>query len=343
MDREDEAHDDFIGRSIGNFVVVARIGSGAMGAVYLAEHPLIGRQLAVKVLHPHLARERSIVARLFTEARSAFEVRSANIVDIIDFGVLPDQTTYFLMEWLDGCSLADELTRGPLGAERAVSIALGIARALDAAHEGSVVHRDLKPANVFLVERDGTPDVVKVLDFGIAKVTSEDDPAALRGQLLGTPAYMAPEQCRGDDVDGRSDVYALGVILYEMLTGARPFGHRETREVLHGHMFDRPPLPSEFVPSISPALEQVVVRAMEKDPAARWQSARELRDALAGLAVEHGHHGAPRGGGAPGPVDGEAATLAPGTGHQAVNATLSLLPSLDTVATGDPIKARGGG
>ena len=278
-----------IGRAIGNFVVLSQVGEGGMGVVYLAEHPLIGRQVAVKVLHPHLANQPQIVGRLFTEARSAFEVRSANIVEILDFGMLEDKTTYFVMEWLEGGKSLSTVLAGDrrLPVERAVPIALGITRALCAAHAQGIAHLDLKPDNIFLVERDGEPDFVKVLDFGIAKSFDEQDvghdPASL---VIGTPTYMSPEQCVGDQkrIGPRCDIYSLGIILYEMIVGRPPFGHGKLVEIVDRHLREQPIPPTMIDSTVPRALEKIILRALEKEPAARYQSAAEVLRELKTIA-----------------------------------------------------------
>src|SRR5262245_57292356 len=204
-----------IGRTIGNYVVKTKIGEGGMGAVYAAEHPRIGRRVAIKVLHPELGKSPEIVARFFTEAKAANEIRNEHIIEILDFGELPDGISYFVMEWLDGQSLAEALNRQrkfPL--PRALHVARGVGRALAAAHESCIVHRDLKPDNIFLVKRGEDPDFVKVLDFGIAKLMQGDPQQAYKtqtGAIMGTPYYMSPEQCRGAtrEMDQRADIYSF--------------------------------------------------------------------------------------------------------------------------------------
>src|SRR5450432_3208687 len=226
-----------VGQTIGNYNVTAKLGEGGMGTVFLAEHPVIGSKVALKAIHPQYARDANMVSRFVTEAKSVNQIGHDHIVDITDFGHTADGDFYFIMEYLEGRSLADAITQdGPFPPARALTIAAQIADALSSSHEHGVIHRDLKPENIFLIVRDDTSDFVKVLDFGLAKLTHPDDP--LRhdtgpGSVMGTPFYMAPEQCEGKaDLDHRTGVYALGVIIFEMLTGMVPFGGRGYGEIL---------------------------------------------------------------------------------------------------------------
>ncbi len=216
--------DPFVGRTIGNFVLSRKVGEGGMGAVYLGEHNRISRRAAIKVLLPELASEPEVVARFLNEARASADIKHPHVIEISDFGELDDGTSYLVMEWLQGRSLADRMGAARVPVTQALHIGRQIAEALEAAHQRGVVHRDLKPDNVFLVERDGDADFVKVLDFGIAKILrGATELHTQTGAIMGTPGYMAPEQCRGEVVDPRADLYALGVILYEMLGGRLPF------------------------------------------------------------------------------------------------------------------------
>jgi len=260
-----------IGRTIGNYVVREKIGEGGMGVVYRAEHPHIKRHVAIKVLHPGADRNPEVVHRFFNEARAATEIRNAHIVEVMDFGELPEGTPYLVMEWLEGESLGSLLraTR-KLPVPRAAHILGGIARALKAAHSKGVVHRDLKPDNVFLVRVEGEPDLIKVLDFGIAKLLVTGMPARYQtqtGAIIGTPAYMSPEQCRGaKEIDHRSDVYSLGVMGYQMLTGRLPFDAEALGELLLKHMTEKPPPPAAIEPSVPEAISGVIAGALEKEP-----------------------------------------------------------------------------
>ena len=267
-------HTTLIGATIGNYRVVAKLGEGGMGAVYLAEHPLIGKKVAIKIVREDST---DVAERFFNEARLVNDIGHAHIVDVVDYGVVEKPTgrfVYLIMEFLAGEPLSALLGReGTLLPERAVAIALQIADALAACHQKGVIHRDLKPDNVFLVRGD----FVKVLDFGIAKLASAR-PNTDRGMVVGTPAYMAPEQCEGRrDVDARADVYALGVLCYEMLGGAVPFSGEGYGDVLNQHL-TRPPPPLRAVPE---TLAAVVLRALEKRRDARFRSMAVFGQALA--------------------------------------------------------------
>ena len=270
------------GRTIGNYLVHKEVGRGGMGAVYLAEHPRLKRRVAVKVLHPDMSRDAEMVVRFFNEARAASDIRNAHIVDILDFGELPDGTPYLIMEWLEGRSLGEVLKADRrMALPRAAHIAGGVGRALAAAHAHGVVHRDLKPDNIFLVRRDDDADFVKVLDFGIAKLLVTGDgpaPRTATNVVLGTPAYMSPEQCRGESstLDGRSDVYSLGVILYEMATGRRPFNAETYTGILVAHVTQQPPPPRAHEPSIPAAAERVILHALEKEREKRYARVEDL-------------------------------------------------------------------
>jgi serine/threonine-protein kinase len=272
-----------IGQSIGNYVVREKIGQGGMGAVYVAEHTRLGRRVAVKVLLPHIAADKQLAARFFNEAKAAADIRNEHIVDVIDFGELPDGSSYIVMEWLEGQSLQQLLSREKkLPLERVAHIARGMARALAAAHAHGIVHRDLKPDNIFLVRVDDDADYVKVLDFGIAKLTLGNDSnvRTQAGAILGTPQYMSPEQCNGGAVDRRTDVYAMGVILYQMLTGRLPFVAGKLTELLLAHATQAPPPLRSIDADIPPPVESAVLMALEKDPERRFNSVEALARAF---------------------------------------------------------------
>jgi hypothetical protein len=260
-----------IGRTVGNYVIRAQVGEGGMGIVYVAEHPQISRRVAVKVLHPGNDRAPELVHRFFTEARAASDIRNEHIVDVLDFGQLPDGSPYLVMEWLEGQSLAALLLDVPvLAPARAARIVRGVTQALRAAHGKGVVHRDLKPDNVFLVPRDSDPDFVKVLDFGIAKLVAAGASSTFQtqtGAIMGTPAYMSPEQCRGaKEIDHRSDIYSVGVMAYQMLTGRLPFAADSLGELLFKHLGETPVAPEAIVPSLPAGLSAIIERALAKEP-----------------------------------------------------------------------------
>jgi hypothetical protein len=265
--------DPIIGRAIGNYVVRRLLGQGGMGSVYFAEHPTIGKRVALKVLHAEFSVQPEIVNRFFNEAKSVNDIQHPNIVDIIDFGTLPPISpndppfVYFFMEYIEGASVTDLIAReGRLPPARAQAIALQIADALATSHRKGIVHRDLKSDNVMLVSR-GQHDFVKLLDFGIAKMTGNatSSQRTRTGIVMGTPQYMSPEQCEGrSTIDHRTDIYALGILLYQMLTGRVPFVGANFGEVLVQQMAIPPLAPSLLAPQISPHLEQVVLKALEK-------------------------------------------------------------------------------
>jgi serine/threonine protein kinase len=279
--------ESLVGRTLGSFKVIALLGEGGMGSVYLAEHSLIGRKAAVKVLNAEVAGNEEAAARFFTEARAVAALRHPNIVDITDFGSF-EGMPFIVMEYLEGETLAARLERDRvLDDVTAARIALQVAAAAGAAHAQGLVHRDLKPANIFLRQHSDYPDFAKVLDFGIAKLLSaEADSVSYRtqaGAMLGTPAYMSPEQCLGEaTLDHRSDIYSLGVVLYVMAAGRLPFDGPVGRLIL-GHVHETPQAPLALNPAVSPAMNGIILRAMEKRPANRFASMRELRDALAGI------------------------------------------------------------
>jgi tRNA A-37 threonylcarbamoyl transferase component Bud32 len=256
-----------------------------MGVVYLAEHPVIGKKVALKAIHPELSRNAEVVSRFVTEAKSVNQIGHEHIVDIADFGTTPGGEFYFIMEYLQGEALSDRLKReGHLDATRAMVIGAQIADALDASHDQGIIHRDLKPENIFLVQRGGSKDFVKVLDFGLAKLTQTEEKVSHKtraGSVMGTPYYMAPEQCEGKtEIDHRADIYSLGVLMFEMLTGKVPFGGDGYGEIIVKHITMPPPSVRSLVPELSPELDLILFRALAKDRTQRFQTMAELRDAL---------------------------------------------------------------
>ncbi len=263
--------------------VVERLGAGAMGEVYLVEHIHIGRREAIKVLRPEMANDTRLSQRFRREARAINRLRHPNIIGIYDFGQLPDGRLYLTMEYVDG-EVVDSLLRreGRVEVGRALHIIHQLALAMDHAHSHDVVHRDLKPHNLVLVEERGRLDVVKVLDFGLAKVVdpgSSGDELTLRGELFGTPEYMAPERMAGGPDDPRSDLYAIGCIATELLTGKPPFsGSRNL--VMASHMQTVPPPVSRAVPTVPGVLDVIIQQLLAKDVTARIQTAKQLAAAI---------------------------------------------------------------
>ncbi len=271
------------GTAIGEYIVEARLGSGAFGAVYRAHHPVLGRDVAIKILHRAVSSNEDIVGRFLAEARAVNQIRHRNIIDIFGFGKLDDGRQYYVMECLDGEPLDETLKRrGALPASEALPILRAIARALEAAHGHGIVHRDLKAENVFLA-RDGDGAFPKLLDFGIAKLLSSGPQAASRtrsGIQVGTPYAMAPEQCRGVAVDGRADVYALGVLTHRMLTGELPFDGETAMDIILKHMTEKPPPMSTVARGIPHVLDRPVLKMLEKDPNDRFGRPGEAIEAL---------------------------------------------------------------
>ena len=264
------------------------LGEGGMGIVYKATHTALGKPLAVKVLRPEVSKNEQIVARFKQEAQSASAIGNQHIIDVSDFGTMPDGSTYFVMEFLTGQSLTEALEEQKFATERTLRVGKQLCSALGAAHDIGVVHRDLKPDNVQLVTRGGQHDFVKVLDFGIAKVGGSTSKLTQAGQVFGTPHYMSPEQCAGTAVDHRTDIYAVGVILYEMATGQVPFDADNLMGILTKHLYENPVPPHELPPPVDvpSALEAVILKCLSKKPEARYQSMGELFSDLE--AVESG-------------------------------------------------------
>ncbi len=268
------------------YKIERRLGEGGMGVVFLARHVVIEKAVAIKVLKHAAARDQNVVRRFVQEAKAASRIGHPNIVDVTDFGSTPDGTTYSVMEYVDGQTLAEVIhTEARLYPSRAVQIVLQIARALAKAHAKGIVHRDLKPENIFLVQGGGRTDFVKIVDFGIAKVTSiKKDPTlsprlTRQGMVFGTPEYMPPEQASGNaDLDRRVDIYSLGIILYHMLVGRVPHKGDSIMNTLTMVINDPIIPPSQAAPElgISDAFETVVMRAVEKQRERRYQSMEEL-------------------------------------------------------------------
>ena len=276
-----------VGTQLGAYRVLQKLGEGGMGWVWLAEHTMLGRRAAIKVLHSTFSRDPAIVTRFFNEARAATAIDDPGIVQIFDFGQHVDGSAYIVMELLEGDTLDHRLSRlGRLGVHDALRIMRQVASSLGAAHQRGIVHRDLKPENLFVV-RD--PEVAggeraKIVDFGIAKLVGDPSMKTQTSAVMGTPTYMSPEQCRGaGQVDQRSDVYALGCVLFALLVGRPPFLAEGIGDIIAMHLREPAPVPSRVAPGIPPEVDAIVMRCLEKDPALRFASAAELAHAIGGL------------------------------------------------------------
>jgi serine/threonine-protein kinase len=283
-----EPDDPFIGRTVGGFRVARKLGEGGMGAVYLLQHETLDRRQVLKVLHSWAASEPAMVQRFFQEARLVAALRHPNIVEVFDCARLPNGEAYFTMEYLEGETLRARLDReGRLSLADTVAILAPICDGLQAAHDKGVIHRDLKPENLFLAIRSpGAPPIPVLLDFGIAKQEGAASQTAT-GTVIGSPRYMSPEQGLGHstEIEARSDVYSLGIVAYELLTGDAPFTAPGSGELCLLHAL-QPWVPIDRMrPELGPAVEQVVGRALAKRREERWASAAELGRALRGLLV----------------------------------------------------------
>ena len=278
--------DDLIGHTIGSYRVVRLLGKGGMGSVYMAEHPAIGSKVAIKFLHPQYSHDEKIVDRFFNEARAVNVIGHDNILKILDLSVTDDNRHYFVMEFLHGRPLQSLLKGGgPVTLEVAGPIVLQVCDALGAAHDAGIVHRDLKPDNVYLISLKGKKNFVKVVDFGIAKLTNVEGISTGKtqtGMVMGTPAYMSPEQASGRTqlIDARSDVYSLGVMMFQLATGRLPFPGAAFGEVLIGHIQLAPPRPRDLNPQVPEAYETVILRTLQKRQEDRFQSMQELHEAI---------------------------------------------------------------
>src|SRR5262249_55124976 len=283
--------DPLVGASVGGkFKLEELLGEGAMGAVYRAEQTNLGRTVAVKIMNPTLAADSEMVRRFYDEARSVSRLNHPNIVSILDFGQTESGVLYIVMEYLPGRTLARLIAdEAPLPSARAVGILAQVLDALEEAHAARVIHRDLKTENIFIESLRAGGDFVKVLDFGIAKLKREEPFETFRGPC-GTPEYMPPEQVRGeDDIDGRADLYALGIVLYEMLTGISPFTGGSPLENMQKQIGRLPVPPRQARPDLpmDASIEAVILKALEKERGARYPSAAAMKAALhAALLVE---------------------------------------------------------
>jgi len=282
-----------IGKVLGNYRVVSRIGAGGMGTIYLAEHQLLGSRAAIKVLLPEMSEQRRIVERFFDEARAATRIQDPGIVTVLDFG-WHEGCAYLVMEYLVGETLADRLRRTTrLPVVESMRLAQHCAIAMAAAHARGIVHRDLKPDNIFIVADPAVigGERIKILDFGIAKLIDDEDKSHARtktGVIMGTPAFMSPEQCRGaGGVDHRTDIYALGCVLFNMLCGRPPFIAGTAGDLLASHLREPPPRPSALVPVLTPEVDAIVLRCLAKEADERYASMTELARVVGSISGEN--------------------------------------------------------
>lgn len=271
-------------KRLGQYQLKQLIGSGGMGEVYLAEHQLMKRPCAIKVIRPEKAGDPKVLARFEREVQATARLSHWNTVDIFDYGRADDGTFYYVMEYLPGMNLAELVRRhGPLPAGRAIYLVRQACDALQEAHDLGLIHRDIKPANIFAASRGGVCDVVKLLDFGLAKPLADLGAAHLtaEGTITGSPLYMSPEQATGDsEPDSRSDVYSLGAVLFFLLTGKPPFEDDKPLKIMIKHAHELPPRPTALRPDLASDLEAVVLKCLEKSADRRYQSAHELACAL---------------------------------------------------------------
>jgi serine/threonine-protein kinase len=269
------------GQLAGEYRILRKLGSGGFGTVYEAEHPLLKRSAAVKVLHANPAMDSVAVQRFIEEARSASQIRHRHIVDIFSFGTLPNGQYFYVMDLLEGAPLDRYLKeQGKFAPELALPLLWPIARAVDALHAASIVHRDLKPGNIFLSWESNGEVVPKLLDFGLIKLLSNAVVHTASGVPMGTPYYMSPEQCRGEKIDARADVYSFGVICHELFTGRVPFSGDSATAVLVAHVLHPPPRMSEACPGLSPDLDEPVLRMLSKAADDRPSSVGAALEAL---------------------------------------------------------------
>lgn len=273
-------------RLFGDYLLTKKLGEGGMGSVYLAENVAIDQKIAVKVLHASAARDDETLQRFNREANAIARLTHPNTIRVFIFGKTEEPLIYLAMEYVDGTTLNDELyDNGPFDELRAIAVMRQTLHALSEAHELGVVHRDLKPDNIMLTHFRGVDDFVKVLDFGIAKVTDQGGEKQRKltqaGVVYGTPEYLSPEQARGKDIDFRADLYAMGIILYEMLTGVVPFTGDTALAILSGHVYQEPPDPATVSNAvISREMRNIILHAIKKEPDRRYQSAMEFLEAL---------------------------------------------------------------
>ncbi len=281
-------YEKLIGSMVGEYEVTGWIGEGGMGAVMSGIQPLIGKKVAIKILKTQFISNPESMKRFVAEARAVNEIGHPNIIDIFSFGQFEDGTLFFVMEYLEGQTFSEYLGQNTITYENAHLVLSDVLDALEAAHAKGIVHRDLKPDNIFVIRKNPGKTFVKLLDFGVAKFTEDGlhSVSTTTGLPLGTPIYMSPEQCNGNRVDPRSDIYSLGVLMYQMFTGRLPFDGT-FMQVLTAHFIEEPAPPSRFA-AIPEALEQVILACLRKDPDLRPQSVAQLKDVLLPLLEDLG-------------------------------------------------------
>ncbi len=285
--------DTYLGKTLdGKYRLTALLGKGGMGSVYKGEHVIIGKMVAIKFLHSELAQNEEVVKRFYREAQAAAAIGHDAIIDVLDVGISPNNEPYLVMEYLEGESLGEMLARtGPMELGAACGIMEPALLALHAAHAKGIVHRDLKPDNIFIVRQQNAPPKIKLIDFGISKFIEGvgGEKLTQTGSVMGTPAYMAPEQARGSaDLDHRADIYSMGVIFYEMLTAKLPFNGTNFTEIIISILTEDPVPPSEAFEGFPVEAQDALLRSLNKDPADRYQNALEFVETLKGLTAFDG-------------------------------------------------------
>ncbi|MBW2462755.1 MAG: serine/threonine protein kinase [Deltaproteobacteria bacterium] len=290
--------DPYVGQQVaGQFRILQKIGTGGMGAVYKAEQPEMNRFVAVKILHSKYLTRTDLVARFRREARAMSHLSHPNTARVFLYGQLDDGACYFIMEYLEGRNLAQMVrAHGPMEPERAINVMIQVCGALEEAHQAGIIHRDLKPENVFLTTQGGIQDYPKVLDFGLAKVTERQmRPGSMvltqEGMVFGTPEFMSPEQARGEPLDARSDIYSLGTILYELVTGKLPFDAKQPMEYINMHI-NEPPIPlaercpgKDFPPGLQAVLDKALAKSRDDRQEKAAELGKELRDVIRGKLI----------------------------------------------------------
>ncbi|MGE3808553.1 MAG: serine/threonine-protein kinase, partial [Gemmataceae bacterium] len=277
-------------RKLGRYVLKEQLGQGGMGEVYLAEHQLLKRPCAVKIIRPEKAGDPRALLRFAREVQATAALSNPHVVEVYDYGNADDGTFYYVMEYLPGISLHELVHRfGAQPGERVVELMMQVCLALREAHGRGLIHRDIKPSNIIVGNFGGMPDTAKLVDFGLVSAPvvddDNDDKLTQAGTVLGSPLYMSPEQVRGAaELDGRSDLYSLGLVGYFLLTGINPFKRANLQATFAAHLSDPAPRPCDYAPGIGQDLESIILRCLEKDPAARFADAESLRDTLAGCA-----------------------------------------------------------